>query len=651
MKNFKKIISLLLIFCLVLSACSQSANKPQDTKKDENEEKSKENSLFKAGTYEATGKDGFKGDIKIKTTFSNDKIEKIEIVESKETPDIGGKAIDTLSKDIVENQSLGLDAISGATFSSKAFLAAIEDCATQAGADIETLKKPLQKKVTDKAQEVETDVLVIGGGGAGLSAAISAAQEGKKVILLEKAATLGGNTIRAGWPYNAVDPDRQAKVAPADEASMAKIEALTTKEAKNERHKELQEELKKDIEAYKSGQQDYLFDSPALHKLQTYDGGDYVGNLELIEKLVDGSLPTSEWMASNGVVWKDEITTVPGGLWPRAHLPQNAAGGDYIKASENKAKELGIDIKLNCPATELLVENGKVIGAKATNDGSELTVKSKAVVVATGGFAGNTEMRKKYMPSLLDSLPTTNAPSVTGDGLVMGEKVGAQFVGMEYIQSLPLGNPADGSLNAWMGGSGVENYYQVNKQGLRFMAEDGRRDVMTKALLEQEDAMSYVISSADNSIEVNDKNQNIWGDDVEKLVAEGKIFRADTIEELAKQIDIDPEVLKKTHDTFNQYVTEGKDSEFGRTLFGKELVTAPFYASPRVPTVHHTMGGLKINLNCEVLDANDQVIPGLFAAGEVTGGIHGANRLGGNALVDIHVFGRTAGENAAKFAK
>lgn len=197
---------------------------------------------------------------------------------------------------------------------------------------------------------------------------------------------------------------------------------------------------------------------------------------------------------------------------------------------------------------------------------------------------------------------------------------------------------------------GVEYYYQINKDGVRFMAEDGRRDTMTQALLAQEDAMSYVISSAENYIEV-EPNETIWGDDIDKLIADGYVFKADTIEELAEQIGVDPAVLKATHDEFNAFAEAGKDEDFGRTLFGKPLVTAPFFASTRVPTVHHTMGGIEITLDAEVLDVDGNVIPNLYAAGEVTGGIHGSNRLGGNALVDIHVFGRIAGTNAAANAK
>lgn len=634
-RNVVRVILTLLVFSLLLTGCGGGG--------------AGDGASFKAGEYEGEAP-GYGGPIKVKVTFSDSAIESVEVLSHTETDEIGTNAIDTIPGAIVESQSLGVDGVSGATRTSQGIIAAVADAVKQAGGDVKALteKKAVVKEEAKEALERETDVVVVGGGGAGLAAAVSAAGNGAKVVLVEKTAGLGGNTVRAGGPYNAVDPARQANVPPADEASMEKVKALTEKEAKSDRHAALQEELKEELASYDGSK---LFDSKALHKLQTYDGGDYAGKLELIEKLVEESLPTSEWMHENGVNWKEEITTVPGGLWPRAHLPENAAGGDYIKASENKAKELGVEILLNAPAEELLIEDGKIAGIKGTCDGAPMTIKAKAVIMATGGFAANKEMRKEYVPELNDSLPTTNAPSIEGDGIKMAEEVNANTIGMEFIQSLPLGNPEDGSLNGWMGGSGVEYYYQINKEGVRFMAEDGRRDTMTAALLAQPDSMSYVITCANNELEVNDKNENIWGDDVDKLVEEGKIFRADTIEDLAKQIDVDPEVLKKTNDTFNSYVAAGKDEEFGRTLFGKPIDKAPYFASPRVPTVHHTMGGLEINKSCEVLDKEGNVIPGFFAAGEVTGGIHGKNRLGGNALVDIHVFGKTAGESAAAFVK
>lgn len=634
----KKLSAFVLSFAMLAAGCAaDDVNENGD-------------GVFTAGAYEASA-EGYGGQLTIETTFTEDKIDSIEVVEMNETTGIGDSAIESLSSEVLDNQTLAIEAVSGATVSSEAFIDALEDTVKQAGGDIEALKEGSDDNEVSEAIELETDIVVIGGGGAGLSAAIAAAQEGAEVVLIEKTGALGGNTVRAGGPYNAVDPERQANVPAADSSSMDHIYELTEVEPQNDRHAELQEELKGDLETYEETDQSMLFDSLALHKLQTYDGGDYLGDLAFIEKLVEDSLPTSEWMAENGVVWTDDITTVPGGLWPRAHLPENAAGADFIRAGQETAEELGVEILLNSPAEELIVEDGVVKGITGTSSDAPMTIRAEAVIIATGGFAANIEMRQDYDPSLIDSLPTTNTPAAMGEGILMSEVVDAQLTGMEYIQSLPLGNPSDGALNGWVGGSGVEYYYQINKDGVRFMAEDGRRDTMTQALLEQEGALSYVISSAENQLEINDEGETIWGDNIDELVEEGLVYRADTIEELAEQLDIDPAVLKETHDTFNSYVEAGQDDDFNRTLFGNPLVTPPFFASPRVPTVHHTMGGLKINLETEVLNSQDEPVPGLYAAGEVIGGIHGANRLGGNALVDIHVFGRVAGEKAANAIK
>lgn len=633
----KKTLSFALL-CALLFGCS-----PSKTLKD--------------GSYESTVQ-GYASSVKVQTVFESGKIAKIKVLEHNESPDIGQIAIDTIPNDIVKHQSLQVDGVTGATSSSNAIKKAVEDAIVQAGGSIAGFNKEIAKS-SEETLIKSADVIVIGGGGAGLSAAVSASENGASVILIEKTALLGGNTIRAGGPFNAVDPEKQQNLPAASDSAMEAVKKLTGQEPKSELHKKWMEQLKADLKAYEEGNKTHLFDSVALHILQTYSGGDFQGDLAFIEKLATSSLETSKWLTQNGVLWKDEITTVPGGLWPRAHIPINAAGRDYIVANKKKAMELGVEILLNCEAKELILDSQpemstekeksvkRVTGVKAVlSSGRKVElIANKAVILATGGFAANEEMRHQYDPTLLMSLKTTNSPAITGDGIKMADAIGASLVNMGYIQCLPLGNPKTGSLNGWMGGIGVEYYYQINQDGKRFMAEDSRRDTMTKALLEQKDAMSFIIT--DTNIESKDSKTNLWGDDIEKLVSEGAIYRAQSIEELAKQIGVDPAVLKQTHETFNSYVETGKDSEFGRSLFGEKIDTPPFYASPRTPTVHHTMGGIEIDLKTRVLDKDGEIIKGLYAAGEVTGTIHGKNRLGGNALVDIHVFGREAGKNAA----
>lgn len=641
MTNRKLLLTFMSASILTLAACSNTNNEEAETKSNES---ANTDLSFEAGSYEGSA-EGYGGEVKVSVEVSEGAIENVEVTDHQETDGIGTSAIDQLPNLIVETQSTAVEAVSGATETSQAIIEATESALEASGADIDTLRSGGGEVSYDEFNET-TNVVVVGGGGAGLSAAVSAAQEGSDVILLEKTAALGGNTIRAGGPLNAVDPERQSQLPAASEEAMESVKALTEVEPENEKHAMYMAQLQADLEEYYAGEGDYLFDSVALHILQTYDGGDYAGDIDFIEVLVENGLETIEWLESNGVVWQDDIQTVPGGLWPRAHLPENAAGGDYIKANADLAQELGVEIIYDAIAQDLIIEEGRVVGVTGIRpDGTDFTVYGdQGVVLATGGFAANEEMRQEYDPSLSDDLGTTNAPSIEGDGIKMGEEVGTNLIGMDKIQSLPLGQPGKGGLEGWVGGLGVEYYYQINTDGVRFMAEDGRRDEMTQALLEQEDGLSYVIAGSNPE---SDSGETIWGDNIDQLIEDGVVYRADTIEDLAEQIEVPVDNFVETHEAFNQYVDQGHDPDFGRELFGT-TIEPPFYASPRTPTVHHTMGGIQISLDGHALDVNGNIIPGLYAAGEVTGGIHGANRLGGNALLDIHVFGRIAGNNIAQ---
>jgi len=348
--------------------------------------------------------------------------------------------------------------------------------------------------------------------------------------------------------------------------------------------------------------------------------------------------------------FKDTVFTVLGALWPRSHKPVEPLGTGYINTYMNYINENKDDIQIltETEAKELVVSpEGRVTGFIAEGNSGKVTVNaSKGVIVATGGFGANVEMRDQYntiWPKLTD-IKTTNHKGATGDGILMAEKIGASIVQMEYIQLLPMGDPETGSLSGNIE-QGVENRIFVNSSGNRFVDEGARRDVMTKALMEQENSTMWVIVDQ-HSYPTGDTVNN-FNESIDSLVEQGRAFKADTLEDLAKQINVEPENLKKAVEAFNASVDGAKD-EFGRTLFMDKIDTAPFYAGARVPTVHHTMGGIKITPETRVVDNNGVIIEGLFAAGEVTGGIHGSNRLGGNALADVNTFGRIAGEQAAK---
>ncbi len=640
MNKFKKILSLLLVVSMLVSLAACTSEKPVE-KGDQ--------AIFTAGTYEGEA-EGYHGTILAKVTVTETEITDIQ-VEHTETPGLGDKAIEEIIEQVKINTSLGIEAISGATYSSNGILEAITKALEKAGADIEALKN---KDISAEGEQVvgdiekSADVIVIGGGGAGLAAAVSAHQNGASVIVIEKMPRVGGNTIISGSAYNAADQNRQSSIT-MTENEIKTVEGLISAEQSDPVVKEWQKTLKAEFEEYKTSGKTGLFDSPTLHKLQTYNGGDKQGDPKLISILGDNSLAAIEWIEDLGMEFTDHVFTVLGGLWSRAHKPVKPLGTGYVETYTDyiEANKGDIEIMLETTAKDFIVEDGVVKGVNAEGKGGKVTLHAnKGVVLATGGFGANVDMREQYntlWPSL-KNVKTTNHTGATGDGIIMAQDVNASLVGMEDIQLLPMGDPETGSLSGNIE-QGVQNRIFVNKEGNRFVDEGQRRDVMTKGLMEQTDAYMWVIVDK-HSYPTGDTKNN-FNESIDDLVAAGRAYKADTLEDLAKLIGVDPANFVKSVETFNQAVEGSIVDPFGRTLFADKIDTAPYYAGARVPTVHHTMGGVSITENAQVVDVNGSIIEGLYAAGEVTGGIHGSNRLGGNALADIIVFGKIAGENAA----
>ena len=604
MRKSKKILSLFLVLMILFSLAGCQSTEPASEELTDVEPL--EDSLYAAGSYTGKGQ-GMNGEIEVEVTVTENEITDVKVLTHNETPGVGDIALTDIPANIVKHQSLGMDAIAGATYSSKGVLEAVANALVQANADVEALKAKVIKseKGTSVTTEKEVDVVVVGAGGAGLAAAVSAHQNGASVIVLEKMPKPGGNTIISGAAYNCVDPKRQ-------EASG-------------------------------------IEDSIELHFQQTYEGGDEVGNPELIKILVENAYPTLEWLEGLGMEFTDYVFTVLGGLWPRAHRPVMPLGTGYITTFMNYIENNSSDMEvmLNTEATNIIMEEGRAVGVRAEGPEGPVIVKAnKGVVIASGGFSKNTEMLNEYnkaWPDLSNTL-STNHPGATGDGIKMAVEVGANLVGMEHIQLLPLGDPDTGSLAGNIE-QAVENRIFVNKDGNRFVDEGARRDVMTQALFEQEDNFLWIILDSQNYPTGDVKNN--FNESIDELVAAGRAFKADTLEDLADQIGVNADNLVAAVEKFNEHVESGQPDEFGRTLYQWRMDTPPYYAGARKPTVHHTMGGIEINTETQVLDTSGNIIPGLYAAGEVTGGIHGTNRLGGNALADINTFGRIAGRNAA----
>ena len=564
-------------------------------------------------SYTGTGK-GFAGDIKVTVTLADDgSIVDVTVDECNDTPGVCDTAVEKVPADMKELNSINVDTVSGATFTSQGILAAAKDALENGGVDTTALMEKKEVVVEKGAdQTLEADVVVIGAGGAGLAAAITAEQNGAKVIVVEKMPKVGGNTILAGGAVNAVE----------------------------------------DRSEFAIKQNDSVF----WHYTQTLSGGDFQGDPELVMTLVSNAYDGIQWTKELGMEWlgEDAVFTVSGGLWPRAWKPAGKASAGFFetygKYIDNTDK---IDLMLNTKAEEILVnEKGEVCGIVCTGEtGNTVTINAKSVVVATGGFSKNVELRMAYdaIWGMLDEkVLSTNHPGATGDGVKMLQKLQADFIQMGNIQLLPLGDPVTGSLSGNIE-HGVDSRIFVNKSGLRYGDEGGRRDDMTRDLFAQEDAYMWIVMDSD-TYPTGDELNN-FGESANQLVEAGRAVKADTLDELAVLMNVDAANLKATIAEYNEYciggAKEGQADQFGRTLFGAPIDNGPFYAGARVPTVHHTMGGVRIDTLCRVYNESGEIIENLYAAGEVTGGIHGTNRLGGNALTDTIVFGRIAGESAA----
>ncbi len=605
----------------------------------------------KAGTYKATAQ-GHNGPVTVDMTVdAAGKIAAVRVTDNKETVGIADAAIRILPENIVKHQSLGIDALTGATYSSKAILAAAKDCATQAGLDVAALLAPVAK-TQGKVIRKKADVVVIGGGGAGLSAAVGAAEKNATDIVIEKTASLGGNTMRAGGGYNYADPVLEGRHE-MTEGQKKMVRDMVAETPKSEAHKKLLDTVRAQFEAYEKSGAKGVFDSPEYHAIQTYKSGDYEADINLVYELCKLAPGTAKHLADMGFQWHDYSSQYVGALWPRSHDAANFKSGfGFIQTYEAtiRDKHYPVEYLMQTRASELMMEGARVAGVKAVDaDGNTIEIDAtKGVVIASGGFGANVEMRMKYDKLwnglLNEKFPTTNSPAITGDGIVMAEKIGADLVGMGYIQLL-IGDPQTG-VTSTLVGAGTSMY--VNRDGKRFVNELERRDNLVKAILKQPKGDFFWLTTEANA-QIDDKGLNKYGLKVEDLIRQGKIAKSDTIEGLAPFIGCDPAVLKKTVEEWREMCRTQKDPQFGRASFMEDVTLdkGPYYAVWRSPSVHHTMGGIRINTKAQVLDKSGNPIPGLWAAGEVTGGIHGKNRVGANAIPDALSFGRIAGIGAA----
>lgn len=445
----------------------------------------------------------------------------------------------------------------------------------------------------------QADIVVIGAGGAGMAAAVQAHDNGvKKVVILEKMPMAGGNTIRATGGINAAETPQQAKMGIKDSID----------------------------QMYKD----------------TMKGGHNLNNPELVKVLCQNSNDAVQWLIKLGGNFQD-VGFMGGATNKRCHRPTGGAavGPEVVKTLYNAVEARKIDLRTENQVVDLIVKNGAVAGVKVKGeDGKTYEINAKAVVNAAGGFAGNNAMVSKIIPCL-KGFATTNHPGATGDGLLLSEKVKAAFVDMDQIQTHPTVVETTGVMvtEAVRGNGAV----LINKEGKRFFDELNTRDAVSAAILKQTTGHAYMFFDDD----VRKSLKAIEG----YIKMPGMVIQGKTLDEIAKNMGVPAANLKATMAQYAKDQAAGKDSCCGRTKMERPLNKAPYYAILVTPAVHHTMGGVKINTKAEVIDVNGKVIPGYFAAGEVTGGVHGGNRLGGNAQADIIVFGRIAGNSATAYAK
>ena len=548
--------------------------------------------LFVPGTYSGSSA-GFGGEVTVQFVASENAFESIEIEGDHETENIGSFAVEMLGERIMAAQSPNVDAVSGATVTSNAIFRALNEALAAAGADPAAFPVVKESGTTEKTYEtMDVDVAIIGAGGAGMTAAINAAQAGKSVVLLEKMPYVGGNTTKATGGMNAAETHYQAEQGISDTVEQ------------------------------------FIED--------TMKGGHDINDRNLVTIMAESSAKAIEWLDSIGAPLP-KVSFSGGATNSRIHSPEDGSGvGAFLVTRFRKTLEdVGVKVMCDTEATKLMTLEGTVVGVMAEGKTAHYTINAKAVILTSGGFGNNEDMIVHYRPDLKGTVKT-GAPGVTGEGILMAQAVGADLVDIEQIQLHPTVEQSTSMLiTEGVRGDGA---ILVNQEGKRFINELLTRDVVSAGELEQPGSYAYIIF---------DQHLRDGLKAIEKYVATGITVQGDTIEDLAKQLDIDPATLADTLNKWNQYVADQNDPDFGRTTGMEENLTqAPYYAIKIAPGIHHTMGGVHIDTSARVIDVNGNVIPGLFAAGEVCGGVHGGNRIGGNAVADIVVFGRIASESA-----
>lgn len=600
-----------------------------------------------ADTVTGTGTaQGYGGEITVTITLEDGVITDVQAVGDDETAGIGGNIIQEWPAAFVEANGI-VDTYTGATFAGitrPGFIEAARAALEDAGVNPDDYMREVEEEAAEDVV-LAADIVIVGAGGAGMTAAITAADAGATVIVLESQPAVGGNSVKSTGGMNAAKTADQDENEFGEEAGVEKtLTAAAEKWADNETITALAATVKDQWEAWKANPEGY-FDSTELFALDTMIGGKGINDPELVNTLVDNSADAIEWLRTQGIDLTD-VASFGGASVKRIHRPLDEQGkvvsvGAYtVPLLEQACTEReNLTLLTDTTATKIITDDsGAAIGVEAIGKtGNTVTVNAGAVVLATGGFGANLDMVVSYKPELAGFM-TTNAAGIQGQGIEMATAIGAATVDMDQIQIHPTVQFDTASLiTEGLRGDGA---ILVNADGLRFIDEVGTRDVVSAAEIAQPGSFSWLIVDQ----KMADASSVIQG-----YIKKGFMFSGDSYEALAEALEIPADAFTTTMETWNGYVAEKSDPDFGRTSFAAPLDTAPFYAVKVTAGIHHTMGGLKIDSATHVINEDGEIIPGLFAAGEVTGGVHGGNRLGGNAVADFVVFGRIAGAEAAAY--
>ena len=583
----KRTLSLLLAFVMVLGLVACGGNTAQETTAAATAA-SEEAGIYTPGTYTGTAA-GKNGDIKVEVTFSANAIDSVKVVEHSETAGISDGAIENIPAAIVENQSLAVDTVSGATITSDAILKAVADAVAQAGGDVEALKNVAAPAGEKEAKELSADVIVVGGGGAGMAAATRLAQLGKSVILVEKSGFLGGAISVSGGNQVVMGSQLQIDNGVADDS----VESMVA-----------------DFEA----------------------NGANKNNKEILTLFAENVGATTDWLvASCGITFEEGLHQL-GEYSHNRELAYTGGGAGFAEAMRKAVEEAGVQVLLNTKAESLIADNGTVTGVKAASSDADYTLTAGDVVLATGGYGANKDMLTDEMKSALYYGPASS----TGEGIQMAQAVGAQTANMEYGKRYPNGiEVSEGMAKSTIAGNIVGwtmSAILVNKDGNRVVNEKASNRTILEEELKQEGGELYLLLDAETFEAWKAKlaPAGISDADIEKyLEANGTttpVFaHGETLEEAAAAAGINADNLKATVEKYNGFVAKGSDDDFGRaaTYLTKTIGEGPYYIVEQKPRFATTMGGLVINTSMQVLNEAGEPISGLYAAGENCGQVMG----------------------------